>query len=207
MALPNPSRKGREVSRARPTATRASSRTRSALATLGAVELAGILEQLLRSRPELRAEAELIAREQLAGADLEAVAEEVEGALRSLTSDELNGRAGRQRWGYVEPTEAAWELLEETVAARDREVGRLLELGMIAAAIDTALGVIAGLYRCQGCDDGELLLSWAPDFPLEHAASVVDDLAKAGIELPTELVADIAPEWAAALIGRERPRR
>lgn len=195
------------MSRARPTATRASSRTRSALATLGAVELAGVLEQLLRSRPELRPEAELIAREQLAGADLNAVAEEVEGALRSLMSDELNGRAGRQRWGYVEPTEAAWELLEETVAVREREVGPLLELGMIAAAIDTALGVIAGLYRCQGCDDGELLLSWAPDFPLEHAASVVDDLVKAGIELPTELVADIAPTWADSLIGREGPIR
>jgi hypothetical protein len=82
----------------------------------------------------------------------------------------------------------------------------LLELGMVAAALDTALGLIAGLYRCRGCDDGELLLSWAPDFPLEHAASAMDDLAKAGIEVPTELVADIAPEWAASLIGRGRPR-
>jgi hypothetical protein len=85
------------VSGARPTATRASSRKRSALATLGPVELAGVLEQLLRSRPELRAEAELIAREQLAGADLETVAEEVVAELRSLASDELNGRAGTAR--------------------------------------------------------------------------------------------------------------
>lgn len=206
VAPPNWSGRGREVSSARPTATRASSRKRSALATLGPVELAGVLEQLLRSRPELRAEAELIAREQLAGADLETIAEEVVGELRSLASDELNGRAGRQRWGYVEPTEAAWELLGETVTARDREIERLLELGMIAAALDTALGLIAGLYRCRACDDGALLLSWAPDFPLEHAASAVGDLAKAGIEVPTELVADIAPEWAASLIGRGRPR-
>jgi hypothetical protein len=166
-----------------------------------------VLEELVRSRPELRAEAERIAREQLAGADLEAVAEEVEWELRSLSSDELNGPAGRQRWGYVEPTEAAWDLLGETVAAHDREVERLIELGMIAAALDTALGLIAGLYRCRGCDDGELLLSWAPDFLLEHAASVVDDLAKAGIEVPPELVADIAAEWAASLIGRRRPRK
>jgi hypothetical protein len=192
------------VSSARPTTT--SSRKRSALATLGPVDLAGVLEQLLRSRPELRAEAELIARERLASADLEAVAEEIVGELRSLSSDELNGRAGRQRWGYDEPTAAAWELLAETVTARDSEVERLLELGMIAAALDTALGLIAGLYRCRGCDDGELLLSWATDFPLEHAASVVDDLAKAAIEVPPGRVADIAPEWAASLIGRGRPR-
>jgi hypothetical protein len=191
---------------ARPTGARASSSKRSALAALGPVEVAGVLELLLRSRPELRGEAERIAREQLANADLEAVAEAVESELRSLSSDELNGRAGRQRWGYVEPTEAAWELLGETVTAHDREVERLLELGMIAAALDTALGLIAGLYRCRGCDDGELLLSWAPDFPLEHAASIMDDLAKAGIEVPPEPVADLAPEWAASLISRARPR-
>jgi len=189
----------------RPTASRAASRKRSALATLGPVELASVLEELMRARPELRADAERIAREQLAGANPEAVAEEVEWELRSLSSDELNGRAGRQRWGYVEPTEAAWELLGETVAAHDREVERLIELGMIAEALDTALGLIAGCYRCRGCDDGELLLSWAPDFLLEHAASVVDDLAKAGIELPPELVADLAPEWAGSLIGRRQP--
>ncbi|MGO9899154.1 MAG: hypothetical protein ACLP0J_05575 [Solirubrobacteraceae bacterium] len=182
-------------------------RTRSALATLGPVELAGVLEELLRARPELRADAERIAREQLAGADLEAVAEQVEWELRSLSSDELNGRAGRQRWGYVEPIEAAWELLGETVAAHDREIERLIALGMIAAALDTALGVIAGLYRCRGRDDGDLLLSWAPDFLLEHADSVVDDLAKARIEEPPELVADIAPDWAASLTGPRRPGR
>lgn len=191
----------------RPTATTAPSRKRSALATLGPVELAGVLGELLRARPELRAEAERIAREQLAGADREGVAEQVEWELRSLSSDELNGRAGRQRWGYVEPTEAAWELLGETVAAHDREVERLIELGMIAAGLDTALGVIAGLYRCRGCDDGDLLLSWAPDFLLEHADSVVDHLAKARIEAPPELVADIAPDWAASLTSPRRPSK
>lgn len=191
----------------RPTATTAPARKRSALATLGPVELAGVLGELLRARPELRAEAERIAREQLAGADREGVAEQVEWELRSLSSDELNGRAGRQRWGYVEPTEAAWELLGETVAAHDREVERLIELGMIAAGLDTALGVIAGLYRCRGCDDGDLLLSWAPDFLLEHADSVVDHLAKARIEAPPELVADIAPDWAASLTSPRRPSK
>jgi hypothetical protein len=188
------------------TATRAQSHKRSALAMLGPVELAGVLEVLLRSRPELRAEAERVAREQLAGTDREAVAEQVESELWSLSIDELNGRAGRQPGGYVDPTEAAWKLLGETVAAHDREVERLIELGMIAAALDTALGLIAGLYRCRGCDNSEMLLSWDPDFPIEHARSVVNDLAEAGIDVPRELVADIAPEWAASLTSGRRPR-
>jgi len=76
---------------------------------------------------------------------------------------------------------------------------------MIGGAVKTALGVIAGLYGCRGCDDGELLLSWAPDFPLEHAGSVVDELAKTGIEFPPELLADAAPEWADSLVRRKRP--
>lgn len=70
----------------------------------------------------------------------------------------------------VEPTEAAWELLEDTVGVFDREVERMLKLGMIVAAVDTVLGVVAGLYRVRGSEDGDFLLSWAPDFPLEHAA-------------------------------------
>jgi hypothetical protein len=166
-----------------------------------------VLEELLRSRPELRAEAERVAREQLARADLEAVAEQVESELWSLSIDELNGRAGRQPGGYVDPTEAAWELLGEAVAAHDRELARLIELGMIAAALDTALGLIAGLYRCQGCENHELLLSWDPDFPIEHACSVVGDLAKAGIDVPRELLAELAPEWAASLTSARRSRR
>src|SRR2546430_8612475 len=28
---------------------------------------------------------------------------------------DLNARAGSHEWGYVEPSEAAWEILEETV--------------------------------------------------------------------------------------------
>lgn len=172
------------------------SRKRSALGELEPAEKATVLDELLRSRPELRVEAERIAREQLMETDLEAVAEEVAWELRSLSSDELVGRAGRHRWGYVEPTEAAWELLEERVGAFDREVERLIKLGMIGPAVDTAVGVIGGLYRCRGCDDGELLLSWAPDFALEQAGAVLDDLAKAGIEAPAELITDLAPDWA-----------
>ncbi|MHB1974636.1 MAG: hypothetical protein ACYCR4_10205 [Acidimicrobiales bacterium] len=169
--------------------------------------MAAILEELLRRHPELRAEVERIACERLATTDEEAVADEIESELGCLAINELNGRAGRQRGGYVEPTDAAWELLEEAVAAYDHEVDRLVELGMIEAATATALGVISGLYRCRDCADGELLLSWAPDFPLEHASGVVRDLAKAGVEFPHELLAAAAPEWVNPLASATRDRR
>jgi hypothetical protein len=182
----------------------ARARKRSALAELDPIENAGVLEELLRRHPQLRVEAERIAREQLMDADQDDVAREVESELHSLCSDELNGRAGRQRGGYVEPTEAAWELLEEAVGAFDREVERLIALGMIGPALDTALGVIEGLYRCDGCEDGERLLSWAPDFPLAYASGIVEQLAREGIELPPELLAAAAPAWAASLTRARR---
>ncbi|MHB8313344.1 MAG: hypothetical protein ACYDD0_08615 [Candidatus Dormibacteria bacterium] len=174
----------------------------SALEVLGPVELAGVFEDLLRRHPELRAEANRIARELLTDTDQEAVADEVEADLRSLSIEALNGRAGRQRWGYVNPTEAAWELLGEAVEVYDGEVARLLALHMVEAAAATALGLVAGLYRCRGCDDGDLLLSWAPDFPWEHARGVLGVLGQAEVELPQESVGGAAPEWADSLLAR-----
>lgn len=165
-----------------------------------------MLDELLRSRPGLRAEAERIVREQLIDTDLEPVAEAVVWELEHLGIDELAERAGKHRWGYVEPTEAAWELLEEAVGAFDREIERLLALDMTGQAVDTALGVVAGLYRGRGRDDGDLLLSWAPDFPLEYAGGVVDRLTDAGVEPPAESIADLAPQWAHWLTNRERAR-
>ncbi len=179
---------------------------RSALDTLGSLELAGVLAELLRRRPELRSEAEALARQRLADTDMEAVADAVESDLQSLSIDELNGRAGRQRWGYVEPTDAAWELLGEAVEPYDHEVERLVTLGMIEAATATALGVIAGLYRSRDCEDGDRLLSWAPDFPWEHASTVMDKLAKARIKLSREAVEEAAPTWVDSLVS-SRPTR
>jgi hypothetical protein len=128
---------------------RDASQQRPALDSLDASEKAVVLDALLRTHAELREEAEKIAHGILVDVDLDAVADGVEWDLRSLSIDELNGRAGRQRGGYVEPTDAAWELLGKAVEPHSREVERLLTLGLVQPAVDTALGVMAGLYRCR----------------------------------------------------------
>jgi hypothetical protein len=170
------------------------------------MEKAAMLDDMLRSHPGLRAEAERVAREHLVDTDVEGIADAVAWELRHHASDEVFERAGEHSWGYVDPTEAAWELLEEAVGQFGREIERLITLDMTGPAVDTALGVIVGLYRCRGCDDNDLALSWAPDFPLEHARSIVDDLAKAGIEPPAGPIAELAPEWTHRLTNRKRAR-
>jgi len=74
-----------------------------------------VLRALIARHPELAAEAEQLSRAVVTRVDAEAVAAEVEDAVLALELGELNASAGRQRWGYVDPTEAAWELLEETL--------------------------------------------------------------------------------------------
>lgn len=67
---------------------------------------------------------------------------------------------------------------------------------MRSAAHDTALGIVAGLYRCRDVDDPELLLSWAPDLPADHADGPLRMLREAGIDVPEGELQEMAPEWA-----------
>src|ERR1035437_9773546 len=64
---------------------------------------------------ELRSEAEAIASDMLTEISPDSVADEIEEALLQFDYDDLNGRAGSHSWGYVEPSEAAGELLEEAM--------------------------------------------------------------------------------------------
>ena len=106
--------------------------------------------------------------------------------------------------GYVEPTDAAWELLGEAVEPHASEVTRLLVLGLTEPAVTSTLGMIAGLYRCRDCEDGDLLLSWAPDFPTEQADAAMKQLIAAGYEVPARSLAEAAPEWAEWLDSARR---
>lgn len=177
------------------------------LDVLDPTEKAAVLSELLRRHRELRVEADDIATRHMAATSSETVAESVEQDLRSLTIFDLGGRAGRQPWGYKEPTEAAWEVLGETTDPRIGGIKRLLALGMTQPATATALGVIAGLYRCKDCDGDDGLLSWAPDFPLEHAEHVIDLLAEQNVTLPPDSVSDAAPGWVDPLTRAKKPRR
>jgi hypothetical protein len=78
-------------------------------------EAAGVLQGLLEAHPDLSSEAEEIARSLLHQVEYEDVAAEIENEIRALDYEVLNGRAGAHEGGYLEPSEAAWEILEETV--------------------------------------------------------------------------------------------
>ena len=76
---------------------------------LKAEEAQDVLRRLLADHPDLGAEAETIARSLLGEVTFEAVAANVEDAVRAMDREDLNGRAGRHKWGYVGPDEAAYQ--------------------------------------------------------------------------------------------------
>jgi hypothetical protein len=160
------------------------SAVRSTLAVFSEGEKAALLDALVAADHELRARAERAARVRLAQVEPDEVADAVPAALFALNQEGLAGRAGRTRYGYVEPTEAAWSLLEEAVEPWLEDITRRVGLGLTEAARGLGLGVLQALQAVdRHTDNAELLVSWAPDFPDETADRVVELLSDAGIEL------------------------
>ncbi len=178
-----------------------------ALDNLKQDEVATLLRLLLERHSELAKEVEALAKSVLGDVSIEEIADEVEHALRSLDLDDLNTRAGRKASGYVEPTQAAWDLVEEEVTPFLDDIKRRAESGQFDSALATCVGVVLGLYRLRN-SDRDPFLGWAADSPDEMAGEAVVTLRTAlrgskrqkgarqtSATLPA-IFRDTAPDWA-----------
>lgn len=169
-------------------------------------EAATVLRLLLKRHPELAKEISALAGSVIGEVSIEEIASAVEDELRSLDLDDLNSRAGRHRNGYVEPSQAAVDLVEEAVMPFIEDIRRRAEAGQHAAALNTSAGVVLGLYRLRNSEN-DPFLGWAADSPDEMAGEAVVTLRKAlpaaepargpGKSSPAlpQVFRDIAPEW------------
>jgi hypothetical protein len=185
----------------------AAPKKKSALDRLKGEEAAALLRTLLVRHPDLAKEAEGLAGSVIGDVSIEEVADTVEDDIRALDMEDLNSRAGSHAYGYVEPTEAAWELVEEVVMPFIEDIKRRVEAGQQAAALSTCVGIVLGLYRLRN-SDRDPFLGWAADSPDEMAGEAVVTLRKAlrkaktargGPESSAKLPAilrETAPEWA-----------
>ena len=180
-------------------------RESGALDKLDAAESASVLKALVDHHPELRPEAESLARDVLGEVSLLSVADDVENAVLQFDYDDLNSRAGGHSWGYVEPTEAAWELLEEALEPFVTEMTRYLELGLEEQSQEMCQGILLGLYRVQDGRSNDIL-GWATDFPEESAGHALEvwTSATGGERAPakrkqrrlsSEFVREHLPDW------------
>ena len=161
--------------------------TSSALAVAGDAERAAVLDELVGADHDLQARAEGVARTRLSDVEIDDVATAVAAALLAVDQKDLAANAGRTRHGYVEPTEAAWSLLEATVKPWVEDIARRASLGLLDAARRVGLGIFEALERVgQHIRNDDLLVSWAADFAEETTDLVTRVLANAGIVLTDE---------------------
>jgi hypothetical protein len=132
-------------------------------------EAAAVLRHLLEKHPDLRSEAEQFATGYVSSSSLDEVAQDVYDRIVGIGLDSLSERAGKHSWGYVEPSEAAIELMDESIQELVDDMKRKAELGLLSAAQIVCAGIVQGLYQARDTNsDGAL--GWAPDFPGEARA-------------------------------------
>ena len=124
------------------------------------------------------------------------MADEVVWAIDALELSDLASRAGRQPGrGYVHENEAAYEIVHEIAQPFVADLQRRAKLGLSDAARAVALGTISGLYQCEPATDGTVLAYAGEDTLYSLADWVVDQAAKAGINLPLEQLDELCPGW------------
>ena len=97
------------------------------LSCLDPQQLAEVLHQILIRHRDLREEANSIASDLLNDISVEAVSKEVTDMILGVGLEVLGKRAGKQPWGYVEPGEAAWEVLEESIEGIQKEMEKRMQ--------------------------------------------------------------------------------
>lgn len=165
-------------------------------------ECVSLLHILLEKHPEIRPEAEQLAKDLMDSPSIEEVADGVLFRITGVDLEALNERAGSHSWGSVEPSEAARELLEESLEDLVADMKRRCELDLVSTAETICSGIVVGLYQAKDVNsDGAL--GWDPDFPAEHACYAITEFfdSNGGVmndnskEKIRSTLSNFAPEW------------
>lgn len=132
-----------------------------------------VLRTLTREDESITARAAEIAIERLSTVDPEAVALKLCDELSLLEVEEIWDRAGPTRHGYVDPGEAADQMIDEIMEPYLDELKKLQALGMNVQTNRLCMGLLLGLYRFKREATSEFK-DWTPDAPSGFAWVVLD---------------------------------
>jgi len=189
----------REESTIHPRRVKAASRSKpkraqaDCLDVLTGDEAGAVLQALLKAHPDLRSDARRIADGLLETVSLSDVAERVCGDLQALELDDLD--AGPHAGGYVEPSEAAWDVIEGVVAPYLHDLERRIKLRREVEALQVCSGIVAGLYNAER--SGFELHRYAEDAPAELASRAVSIWSRRRRKhaLSRQFVEKFTPDW------------
>jgi hypothetical protein len=108
----------------------------------------------------------------LSDVDADEVADEVFRSLNSIQVEDLWDNSGKTRWGYQEPTEVAFEMLEDEVRNYIQEMEKYYSLGMKREEKEYCKGIISGLLQ-YGQDGNNEFRDWCPDDPYTIAENII----------------------------------
>ncbi len=131
-----------------------------------------ILQTLAREDEQLAARIAEIATARLRDVDLEDVAFALYEELECLEVEEVWDRSGSTRHGYVEPGEAAGQMMDEVVDPYLDELKKLQALGMNAQANRMCMGLLQGLYMFE-YESKSKFKDWATDSTAAFAEVVI----------------------------------
>jgi len=171
---------------------------------LSPTDALSVLRTLADSDEALARRIAEMATARLSGVDLEEVAAVLYDELDTLEVEEVWDRAGRTRHGYVEPGEAADQMIEEVLAPFLEELTKYQRLGMNTEANRMCMGLLLGLYRFKHESTSEFK-DWAPDAPGIFAETVVDawkagSPSRADVKAVKAFVEDELEGWGARLV-------
>ena len=133
------------------------------LDTLKPSESRDILMQLVRSSPDIAARAEKLARAFLVEVNSEEIADSLARDLSYPTIEEVWETSGSTRYGYIEPCERAYEILEEILDDYITEMKTYLRRDMVDQSRKYCAGIVLGIR--QFCEESHAdILEEVPDF-------------------------------------------
>ena len=142
--------------------------------SLSADEAARVMKEMLDDDPSLMKKVYETAVKVAGGVNADEIMNKVFNRLDSLDLDDLNGRAGRTRHGYVEPADAAWELFEEALDPFIDEMKKNQKRGLSTAAKAHCIGIVRGLRMYEEGSSSDLS-DWVVDAPGEYVATVIEE--------------------------------
>jgi len=145
--------------------------------SLSAGEATRVLKDLPGSGPALMESAYDAAIRVAGDVNADAIMTRVFSRLDNLGVDGLSGRAGRARYGYAGPSDAAWELFEEALDPFIDEMKRSQKRALPAAAKAHCIGILRRLWRYDE-EPASDFAGWVEDAPGEFVDSVIEEWKK-----------------------------
>ncbi len=141
---------------------------------IGAYDALVILKALAREDESIANRIKQIALEYLRDVDIEGIAGQVFSSLETIDVEDVWEESGSTRFGYVDPTDRAWEMFEETLEPFIEELKKYLELSMHTEAKNYCMGILKGIYQFDMRSESAYK-EWVEDAPYENFRRVLDD--------------------------------